>query len=114
MVKVEEFQQLGKEQLEAGVAAANSVSKSVQAIATAMGEYSKKSFEDGSTFVEKLAGVKSFDKAIELQTEYARSSYESFVAGSQKIGELYADLAKQAFKPFEGYVAKFGPVGHSS
>lgn len=107
MVKIDEFQQFGKEQFDASVAAANSVSKGVQAIASAIGEYSKKSMEDGSAFIEKLATVKSFDKAIELQTEYARSSYESFVAGSQKIGELYADLAKQAYKPFEGYASKF-------
>jgi hypothetical protein len=28
---------------------------------------------------------------------------------SQKIGELYADLAKQTFKPFEDFAAKFVP-----
>jgi hypothetical protein len=114
MSKVEEFQQLGKEQFESTVAAANTATQGFQAIATAIGEYSKKSFEDGSAFVEKLSGVKSFDKAVELQTEYARSSYESFVAGSQKIGELYADLAKQAFKPFEGYAAKFASASNQS
>ena len=113
MVKVEDFQQLGKDQFEAGVPAANAVSQSIQAIASAFGEYSKKSFEDGSAFVEKLAGVKTIDKAIELQTEYARSSYESFVTGSQKIAGLYADLAKQTFKPFEGYVGKFSPTANS-
>ena len=50
--------------------------------------------------------MKSIEKAVELQTEYAKTSYETFVAESQKIGELYTDLAKQAFKPFEGLVAK--------
>ncbi|HWW46614.1 MAG TPA: phasin family protein [Xanthobacteraceae bacterium] len=107
MVKVEEFQQFGKEQLDATMASAANFSKGFQALATAYGEISKKSFEEGSAYVEKLSSVKSLDKAIELQTEYARNSYEAFVAGSQKIGELYADLAKQAYKPFEGYVAKF-------
>jgi hypothetical protein len=60
--------------------------------------------------VEKLSGVKSIDKAIEAQTEYARSAYESFVAESQKIAGLYTDLAKQTFKPIEGMVAKFAPA----
>jgi hypothetical protein len=35
----------------------------------------------------------------------------TFVADSQKIAGLYGDLAKQAFKPIEGLVAKFTPSG---
>jgi hypothetical protein len=46
-------------------------------------------------------GVQSFDKAIELQTEFARQAYANFVAESQKILELYSELAKQIFKPWE-------------
>jgi len=54
--------------------------------------------------------VKSLDKAIEAQNEYAKSAYETFVAESQKIAGLYTDLAKQTFKPIEGLVAKFVPA----
>lgn len=109
MVKVEDMQQYGKEQMDTAQAAAGDVQKSLQAIATAYGDYSKKSFEDGKEFIEKLSGVKSMDKVLELQTEYAKSSYESFVAETQKIGQLYADMAKQSFKPFEGMIAKMTP-----
>lgn len=110
MAKVEEFQQYGKEQFDAAVASANTFSSGLQSIASAYGEYAKKSFEDTKSFVEKLSGVKSIEKAIEVQTDYAKTSYETFVAESQKIGELYTDLAKQAFKPFEGMIAKVAPT----
>ncbi len=60
MVKVEEIQQYG-----------TSLQSGVQAIATAYGDYTKKSFEDTKSFVEKLSGVKSIDKVLEVQTEYA-------------------------------------------
>ena len=109
MFKVEDFQQQSKEQFEAAVASAKTFSNGLQAIAAAYGDYSKKSFEDTKSYVEKLSGVKSLDKAIEAQTEFAKSSYETFVAESQKIGELYSDLAKQSYKPFEGLVAKLTP-----
>ena len=99
MIKVEEIQQYG-----------TSLQSGVQAIATAYGDYTKKSFEDTKSFVEKLSGVKSLDKAIEVQTEFAKSAYETFVAESQKIAGLYTDLAKQTFKPLEGMVAKFTPA----
>ena len=110
MVKIEEIQHYGKEHLETVVAATHTLQGGFQAIATAYGDYAKKSFEDGKAFVEKLSGVKSLDKAIELQTEYARSAYETFVAESQKIAGLYGDLAKQSYKPFEGLVEKFNPA----
>jgi len=112
VVKVEEMQQYGKEQFDAAVASANTFSSGFQAIATAYGDYTKKSFEDTKSFVEKLSSVKSLDKAIEVQTEYAKTAYETFVAESQKIGELYSDLAKQAYKPFEGLVSKLTPTSH--
>jgi hypothetical protein len=99
MVKVEDIQQYG-----------TSLQTGVQAIATAYGDYTRKSFEDTKSYVEKLSGVKSIDKVLEVQTEYAKSAYETFVAESQKIAGLYTDLAKQTFKPLEGIAAKFVPA----
>jgi phasin family protein len=110
MMKIEDIQQYGKEHFETVVASATTVQNGLQAIASAYGDYTKKSFEDTKSFVEKLSGVKSLDKALEVQTEFAKSSYETFVAESQKIAGLYTDLAKQSYKPVEGIVAKFTPA----
>jgi phasin family protein len=110
MVKVEDIQQYGKEHLETVVASATTLQNGIQAIASAYGDYTKKSFEDTKSLVEKLSGVKSLDKALEVQTEYAKSAYETLVAESQKIAGLYTDLAKQTFKPYEGLIAKFVPT----
>jgi phasin family protein len=112
MVKVEDIQNYGKEQLEQVVANATTFQSGIQAIATAYGDYAKKSFEDTKSFAEKLTGVKSLDKALEVQSEYAKTAYETFVAESQKIAGLYTDLAKQTFKPLEGLAAKFTPASH--
>jgi hypothetical protein len=99
MIKVEEIQQYG-----------TSLQSGVQAIATAYGDYTKKSFEDTKSYVEKLSGVKSLDKVLEVQSEYAKSAYETFVADAQKIAGLYTDLAKQTFKPLESIASKFAPA----
>jgi hypothetical protein len=103
-------QQNGKEQIDTGTASGNTLPGSFQAIATAYGDYTKKSFEDTKLFVERLSGVKSLDKAIEVQTEFAKTAYETFVTESQKIGALYGDLAKQSYNPFGGFVAKMTPT----
>ena len=109
MVKIEDIQNYGKEHLETVVASATTIQSGFQAIASAHGDYARKSFEDTKSFVEKLSGVKSLDKVLEVQTEFAKSAYETFVAESQKIAGLYSDLAKQTYKPLEGLVAKFNP-----
>ena len=110
MFKIEDIQNYGKEQYEAAVASATGIQRGLQALATAYGDYTKKSFEDTKSLVEKLSGVRSLDKAFEAQTEYAKTAYETFVADSQKIAGLYGDIAKQAYKPLEGVVAKFTPT----
>jgi len=107
MFKVEDLQQQSKEQLDAAVASSRNVANCFQAIAAAYGDYSKKSFEDTKSYVEKLSGVKSLDKVLEVQNEYAKTAYETFVAEAQKIGQLYSDLAKETYKPFEGLVSKY-------
>ena len=64
----------GKEQVDTGTSSATIFPGGFQAIATAYGDYTKKSFEDTKLFVEKLSGVKSLDKAIEVQTEFAKTA----------------------------------------
>jgi hypothetical protein len=107
MVKnFEDLQQVSKENVDLAMKSMGALTKSSQAIAAEVADYSKKSFEDGTAALEKLFGVKSIEKAIELQTEYAKSAYEGFVAKATRIGEMYADLAKESYKPFETMVAK--------
>jgi hypothetical protein len=103
-------QRNGEEQLDTGTASSNPVPSCFQAIATAYGDYTKKSFEDTKLFVEKLSGIRSLDKAIEVQTQFAKTAYETFVTESQKIGALYGDLANQSYKQIGGFVAKMTPT----
>ena len=106
MQQFENVQKFGKENADAALKSFGAVSKGVQAIAVETADYAKKSFEQGTATLEKLVGVKTLDKAIEIQTDYLKTSYEGFVAQSSKVGELAANTAKEAFRPFEGVVAK--------
>jgi hypothetical protein len=101
-----------KKQIDAAVASENLPSIDFQTIATAYGDYTKKSFAETKAYVEKLSGVRSLDKVVEIQTEFAKQAYETFVAESQKIRELYSGLAKQNLRPFEGFVARKNRSAH--
>ena len=95
----EDVQKFGKESVDASMKAFGAVSKSAQAIAAETVDYSKKAF-----------GAKSVEKAIEIQQDYLKSAYEGFVAQATKLGELYVDLAKETYKPYEGYLSKMTPT----
>jgi phasin family protein len=97
----EDADAIGKEFLECGLRSFAAVSKGVQAIALDATEYTKKSYEEGSAALQKLAAAKSAEAAFEIQSGYARSAYESLVSESTKMIELYAELARDAYKPFE-------------
>jgi len=102
----EDAGKIGKEIMDNGLTSFASLSKGLQAIAVEATDYSKKSFETGSAALEKLLASKSLEKAMEVQSAFARQAYEGFVAEATKIGELYAEVAKDAYKPFESMVAK--------
>jgi phasin family protein len=102
----EDMQKFGKEGMEMAMTSLGAWSKSAQAIAAEIADYSKKSVEDSQAAWEKLLGAKTPEKAMEVQSAFLKSSYEDFVAEATKIGELYVDLAKEAYKPFEGVMAK--------
>jgi len=73
-------------------------------LANAYGDYSRTSLEQARSFFEQLAGVRSFDKALELQTAFARQSYENFATQSQRIRELHQQMARQRWQRLEGFV----------
>lgn len=102
----EDFQKIGKDNLEAAVKGFGEFNKGFQAITTELTDYSKKAFDEGTATFEKLAGAKSVEQAVEIQTDYAKKAYENYVAEASKIGELYVDLAKEIYKPVEDALAK--------
>lgn len=85
---------------------AEPVVASIATIANAYGAYTGKSVELTWSFLEKLAAVRSLDKAFEVQTEFAKQAFETFLAESRKIQELHSELARQRVVHLEGFVAR--------
>ena len=66
MINFDEANKKGKEAMDAMLKNYSEVAKGFQAIATEASEYSKKSFQDMTAYVEALSGVKSVETAFEL------------------------------------------------
>jgi hypothetical protein len=104
----EEFQRVGKEGFDAAISSFGQVSKGLQAIAAEVTAYSKKAFEDGTRAFEQLLGAKSFEQVIEIQSQYAKRAYDAYIAEVSKLGEMYAGLTRNAYKPVEQAAGKAG------
>lgn len=96
----EAVQKFGKDSFEATVKALDVASTGTKAIVVETADYAKKSFDQNAATFEKLAGVKSLDQAIQIQSDYLKSSYEGFVAHATKSRELYTKLAQDSVAPF--------------
>ena len=106
IVDIYNFQNLGTEQLESDTTTASSFLDTLQAIATEASDYSRRSLENRSIFVAKLFGATTFESAIQIQAEHAKTSYAGFIAYVMKMAELRATLAKEFFKPIETAIAR--------
>jgi hypothetical protein len=101
----EDFQKFGKQGMDVALKNFGTMSKGFQAIAVEVADFSKKQFEASSVAFEKLVGVKTIDKAVEVQADFAKQSFEGLVAHSTKVGQLVSNLAKEAVKPVETTIA---------
>jgi hypothetical protein len=102
----EDVGKAGKEYLDASANSLAAMSKTMQTITAEAADYARKSFESGSAALERLFAAKSPEKAFEVQMEYGKQAYEGFVAEATRMTDLCADLAKDAYKPFESVVAR--------
>lgn len=78
--------------------------KNWQAVGAEMNDYAKRSFEDSTKTLEKLMTSRTVEQAMEIQTSYAKRSYEDYMQQMNRLGTMYADLAKDTAKPFEAAV----------
>jgi len=96
MVAIEQVAAADAPPIEAAAPADEQSPVNMQTIANACRDYTRKSVQENRRFVERLMEVRSLDKAVEVQTDFATQAYANFVAQSQRICGLYSELARQA------------------
>lgn len=102
MIKgMEDFQKLGQTNMETAMKMFGEMTKGWQAIAAEFSDYTKRSFEDGTSTLEKLMAAKSLEQAVDIQTKFVKRSYDEYMHQLAKVGGLYAELAKEAYRPME-------------
>ena len=102
----EEYQKLSRDGLDAAVHSFGEVNNGFQSIAAEVTDYSKKAFEDSFRALEQILGAKSVGQAIEIQSQFAKKAYDTYIAEMSKLGEMYVGLARNVYKPVQQATAK--------
>jgi phasin family protein len=88
-----------KKNLEAVVASVTAAAKGAESVGAQAVAFSKKAFDDQVSAARSLAGAKSLQEVVELQTNLARTFLESYIAEVGKISETVSASVKDSMKP---------------
>ena len=96
---LDELTELTRGNVEALVTSTKLAAKGVEAIGQEAAEYGRKSFEEASSVLRSFAEVKSPTDLFKLQSEFAKSQFDSIVAQNSKLSEAALKLAGEVFEP---------------
>ncbi len=94
-----------KKNLEAVIASVTAAAKGVEALGAETMAYSKAAMEQQAAAVKSLTTVKSVQEVVELQTTFAKSAMEAYIAQMNKASEIFSAAMKDSVKPLNERVA---------
>jgi len=93
-----------KSNLEAVVASVTAATKGAETLGAHALAYSKKSLEDQVAAAKALTSARSVQEVVELQTAWAKSTMEAYMAEMNKASEIVAASVKETMTPLNARV----------
>jgi phasin family protein len=88
-----------KKNLEAAVASVTAATKGAETLGAQAMAFSKKTIEDQVSAAKTLAAAKSVQEVVELQTAFAKSTLEAYMAQMNLMTETVAASVKESLSP---------------
>jgi len=95
----EQIAEFNKGNVEALVTSSKILATGLQDISKHVASTAKANLDETVSTFRALSGVKSLKEAIDIQTSFARTSFEKAIADSGKLTETSLKLAEQAYAP---------------
>lgn len=89
-----------RKNLEAAIASVTAAAKGAEALGAETVAFSKAAVERQTAAMQTLAGVRSLQDLVEVQTDLAKTHAEACVAQMGKTTELMTAMFRDAFQPF--------------
>ncbi len=88
-----------KKNLEAMIASVTAATKGAEALGAQAMAFTKKSVEDNTAAAKALSSARSVQEVVELQTSFAKSFMESYIAQMNHASEIVSAAVKDSIKP---------------
>lgn len=95
----EEIADLTRGNVEALVASQKTAAKYAETLSQGAADYSRRSFEEASANLKSFAEVKSPTDFFRLQSEFARSAFDQFVAEGSRVTETVVKMSNDVAEP---------------
>ena len=102
----EELTEFSKGNVEAIVASGKLAAKGVEAMGQDAAEFGRKNLESAQAALKSFAAVKSPAEFFKLQSDYAKSAFDTLVAHTSKNTEASLKLAGDVFQPLSNRMAQ--------
>lgn len=106
MNNFDDFEKMSRTNMELATNSFGEFFNGFQELISETTDYSKKTFEDGTNAFEKISSAKSVDQAIDIQTKFAKKSYEGYMSYLTSVTEKVTELTKGAYQPAEKIFSK--------
>jgi phasin family protein len=100
----EEFSKFQKDNYDAYVAASTIFAKGAENVGKAWMTLSQETMETAAQTAKALLGAKTLREAVDLQSDFAKSNFDKFVAEGTKLSEMTVKVANEAFAPLNARV----------
>jgi len=93
-----------KENVDAMIQSGNILAKGLETLSKAMVAYTQSQVEQSVAATKAMMGVKTLRELVDLQTEFARTSFDTMIAEATKVSELSVKVANEAIEPLSARV----------
>jgi phasin family protein len=110
LAAMSEASAFGKQNVEALIASASAAQKGFETLSARSVAYSKQALENHVAATKSLLASKSVQEFVEKQNDYAKSSFEAYVAELSSFSDLFSGLAKETFQPLNERISAVGQL----
>jgi phasin family protein len=95
----DELADLGRENFAAVLRANAAFTEGLEAIGKEVMSYARTSLETTAETATALLAAKTFEDVLQLNSDFAKASFERMIAGSTKLSEMGVKVANEALAP---------------
>jgi phasin family protein len=104
MKAYEDAAKFNKENLDAFVVASTTYAKGVESVSKSWAAFAQETFEASANVAKAMLGAKTLKEAVDLQADFAKTTFDKFVAEGTKVSEASIKVTNEALEPINARV----------